>query len=133
MALFVAWKKKYSVGDESLDAQHKQLLGIINDLYNAMDQKAGADVVRKFLDRLVQYTISHFSYEEGVMLAHGYPEFAQHKVLHDKMRQKTLVLRDNVDLVTLRDVLGYVKEWWCDHILEQDRKYVPYLNVAVGV
>jgi len=131
MASYVTWKDYYSVGDESLDAQHKQLLGIINELYGAMGRGADHAAVRTILDRLLQYTLQHFKYEEQVMLSHDYPDLMRHKGVHDRMRQRTIDLLDNVDLVTGRDLLIFLKEWWCNHIQEQDKQYAPYLKVTV--
>jgi hypothetical protein len=41
-------------------------------------------------------------------------------------------LRDNANLMTGRDLLIFLKEWWANHIQDQDKKYAPYLN-AFGV
>ena len=131
MAFCIAWKDYYSVGDESLDAQHKQLLGIINELYSAIEQGADRLAVRPILDRLLQYTLTHFKHEEEVMSAHDYPGLAQHKAFHDKMRQRTIDYCENADLVTGRDLFSFLKQWWCNHIQEQDKDYAPYLKVAV--
>lgn len=131
MSSYIVWKDYYSVGDESLDAQHKQIIGIINELYEAMQQGVDHRAVAPFLDRLIQYTINHFRHEEECLLAHQYPDFAQHKALHDKMRQKTAAWRENADIVTGRDLLVFLKEWWCNHIQDQDKKYAPYLKVLV--
>jgi hemerythrin-like metal-binding protein len=133
MVSYLTWKEQYSVGDKSLDAQHRQILATINDLYEAMEQQTDYKVVRPLLDRLVQYTVNHFRREEECMLAHQYPEFAQHKALHDKMRQKTLAWRDNANIVTGRDLLIFLKEWWCDHIQAEDKKYAPYLKAVAEV
>jgi hemerythrin len=133
MGAYVTWKYHYSVGDEALDAQHQQIIAIINELHEAMQQKVDHTVVAPLLDRLVQYTIDHFRQEEECMLAHRYPDFAQHKALHDKMRQDTLAWRDNVDLVTGRDLLIFLKEWWCNHIQQQDKRYTPYLKAVARV
>jgi hemerythrin-like metal-binding protein len=133
MGSYVTWKDHYSVGDEALDAQHQQILAIINELYDTIQQEVDHTVVAPLLDRLVQYTINHFRQEEECMRAHQYPDFAQHKALHDKMRQETLAWRDNANLVTGRDLLVFLKQWWCNHIQAQDKKYAPYLKVVVGV
>jgi hemerythrin len=65
------------------------------------------------------------------MLAHQYPDFARHKVLHDKMRQETIAWRDNATVVTGRELLLFLKEWWCNHIQVEDKQYSPYMAVAV--
>lgn len=128
MRSYVTWKDYYSVGDETLDTQHQQILDIINDLYDAMQQGVDYEAVARLLDRLVQYTVNHFHCEEECLLAHNYPELTQHKVLHDAMRQRTMGLREHAGLVTGRDLLVFLKEWWCNHIQEEDKKYAPYLK-----
>lgn len=133
MGFYIAWKDYYGVGDESLDAQHKQILAIINELHDAMHAGVDHRAITPSLDRLVQYTINHFRQEEERLLANRYPDFAQHKALHDKMRQKTLAWRENANLITGRDLLFFLKEWWCNHIQEEDKKYAPYLKAAVAV
>jgi hemerythrin-like metal-binding protein len=62
MATYVTWQDYYSVGDTDLDAQHRQILTIINDLYEGMQKGVDSKLVKPHLDRLVQYTISHFQY-----------------------------------------------------------------------
>ena len=128
---YIAWKDLYSVGDESLDAQHKQILENISELYITMQMGADNKLVKSVLDKLVQYTIDHFRHEEEIMLAHQYPDFAQHKTLHNIMRQKTLAWRDNTNIITGRDLLLFLKDWWTNHIQEQDKKYAPYLQAPV--
>lgn len=129
MGSYVTWKDYYSVGDETLDKQHQQILSLINDLYDAMQQGVDYEAVSLLLDRLVQYTITHFRQEEECLLAHNYPELISHQLMHDAMRKKTVALRENAGLVTGRDLLVFLKEWWCSHIQEQDKKYAPYLKV----
>ena len=127
----IAWKDFYSVGDPSLDAQHQQLIGIINELYDAMEKKSTQQVIKPILDRLVKYTFEHFKREEEAMEAVEYPDLIPHKAKHDKIRQKTLDLKDNADFVTGQNLLAFLKEWWVGHIQSEDKKYAPYLE-ALG-
>jgi hemerythrin len=127
----IAWKDFYSVGDPSLDAQHQQMIGVINELYEAMEKKSTQQVIKPILDRLVKYTFEHFKREEEEMEAVEYPDLISHKALHDKIRQKTLDLRDNADFVTGQNLLAFLKEWWVGHIQTEDKKYAPYLE-ALG-
>jgi hemerythrin-like metal-binding protein len=128
MIPYVTWKDFYSVGDPSIDAQHKQILETINELYEAMQKGKDRAVLKPILDRLLQYTLAHFKHEEQVMLEHEYPNSAQHKALHDKIRQKTTDLREQAYLVTGQDLLRFLKEWWVGHIQGQDKNYSPYLE-----
>ncbi len=131
MTTYITWKSAYSVGDTSLDAQHKQIIGIVNDLYTAMQEGNDYEAVRPLLDRLLQYTNTHFKYEEQMMQRHEYPDLSQHKALHDHMRQRTADLRRHAGLVTGQDLLVFLKDWWVNHIQDQDKQYSPYLEVPV--
>jgi hemerythrin len=130
MSTYVRWQQYYSVGEDSLDAQHKQILSIINDLYNAMDAGKEADVLKGLMDRLAQYTLSHFQHEERLMTEFGYPDLVNHKAEHDKMRRRTRDLSAHLDLVTARDLLRILKEWWTGHIQAEDLCYIPFLRTA---
>ncbi len=126
----ITWKEFYSVGDPSIDAQHQQIVGIINDLFDAMEKKSAQEVVKPILDRLVKYTFEHFKHEEEVMAAAEYPDLVEHKALHDKIRQKTLDLQENADFVTGHNLLAFLKDWWLGHIQTEDKKYAPYLEFS---
>jgi hemerythrin-like metal-binding protein len=128
----ITWKDFYSVGDPSLDAQHQQMIGVINELYEAMEKKSTQQVVKPILDRLVKYTFEHFKREEEAMEAVEYPDLVEHKALHDKIRQKTLDLQENADFVTGHNLLAFLKQWWVGHIQTVDKKYAPYLEVLSG-
>jgi hemerythrin len=133
MAPYIVWKDYYSVCDELLDTQHKEILNIINELYEARQKGVDDKKIKTILDRLVKYTVDHFRREEEAMRAHQYPDhdFAQHRALHDTMRRKTLVLRENANLMTGRDMLVFLKDWWCSHIQEEDKHYAAYMKVTV--
>lgn len=86
MSVYIAWKPFYSVNDPSLDAEHKQIIESINELYTAMNGADQAAATRRALDKLVQYTRTHFAHEEKILLEAAYPDLLAHKALHDNMR-----------------------------------------------
>jgi len=133
MTTYVAWKEFYRVGEKSLDAEHRQIIRIINEVYQAIEQNTDRKVVAPILDELVQYTTAHFTHEEAAMRAHGYPEFARHRAIHERLRQRTADLRENAELVTARDLLHFAKQWWLEHIQEKDKQYGPYLKEPAAV
>jgi hemerythrin-like metal-binding protein len=128
MIPYVAWKDLYSVGDPSIDAQHKVVLGIINELYEAMQQGQDRVFLKPILDRLLEYTLVHFQHEEQIMQEHRYPNFAEHVAEHDEMRKRTADFLEHAHLVTGKNLLRFLKEWWVGHIQGEDKKYAPYLQ-----
>jgi hemerythrin-like metal-binding protein len=133
MSSFIAWQDYYSVGDDFIDSQHKQIIDIINQLYLAQNRGADHSVVLPLLDKLVQYTINHFRDEENLLLKNHFPDFMPHKAIHDKMRKETMAWRENANAVTEKDLLRFLKNWWVNHIQIEDKKYAPYLQTKVGV
>lgn len=132
MATYAAWKNQYSVGDDSIDAQHKQVLATISELHAAIQASHENEALQQHLDRMINYTITHFKHEEQKMQACGFPDIENHKVLHDTMRRRTEDLRRNMTLVTGRDLLRFLKDWWINHIQGEDQCYVPYLSAAAS-
>jgi hemerythrin len=129
MAEYITWKPSFSVGDTSIDAQHQQIIAIINEVHEAWEaHKPDADLLG-IMDRLMKYTVAHFHHEERVMRDCDYPALESHILLHQILRRRTLDLRNNITLLTARDVLVFLKDWWCTHILEEDNAYSPYLGV----
>ncbi len=127
MIPYVDWKDFYTVGEPTLDAQHKQILGVINQLYEAKQQGKDREALAPILDTLVRYTLVHFAHEEQLMQEYGYPHVAEHAALHEELRERTLDWREHVHLATGHEVLQFLKEWWLDHIQGADKKYASYL------
>lgn len=127
MDRYVEWKSFYSVGDAAIDREHKRILGMIDDLYMAVQLGNGPARVRDVLERLADYTTTHFEHEERVMLDCGYPNFDAHKTMHDEMRRRVIEFRSNPDTVVAQDLMQFLKNWWTRHIQNQDKAFAPYL------
>jgi hemerythrin-like metal-binding protein len=130
---FMPWKSSYSVGEHSIDAQHKQIIELINDLHRVLNsqQEGSRARIKAVLDQLVHYTVTHFQHEEQVMLECGYPDLNNHKAIHSQLKRRTVAMCAHLEALTERDVLSYLRDWWSGHILEHDKAYAPFLTVAV--
>lgn len=130
MAL-IDWNDNLSVNIKEVDSEHKKLIGMINELHSAMGAGKGKDALGKVLAGLVEYTKTHFSYEENLMQKHNYPGYVSHRGLHDALVKKVLDLQSNFQagksLVTV-EVMNFLKDWLTNHIQNTDRKYGPFLN-----
>ena len=100
MAAYIAWKNYYTVNNPLLDAEHKQIIENVNELYVAMNGPMDSVAKKRVLERLVQYTQTHFDHEEKIMQDVDYPDLAAHKALHNDMRRRTIDLRTHLTLVT---------------------------------
>jgi len=129
----ITWSDRYSVGIARIDAQHRRLVDLINDLHAAMLAGEGSSELGKILDRLSGYAVSHFATEETLMKKFGYPDYERHKAEHDRlMAQVRLLLeksRTNKAELT-HEVMTFLQRWLIGHIVNVDKRYTAHLNAA---
>jgi hemerythrin len=131
---FVKWNESYSVGIESIDNDHKKLLGMINQLQTAVHYTTDESMIEVILNDLVDYTKYHFSREEGLMQECNYPDFSEHKKQHEAMIKQVLHYIDEYrkhNKHTIDEVTQYLKSWLINHINGCDQDYSPYLKGKV--
>ena len=128
---FFSWQDRYAVDIESVDNDHKKLVGMIDDLYTAMSQGKAKNIVQDIVKDLVDYTKVHFRREEVYMKSTGYREFDEHKKEHDAFVEKVDAFqsklnsgRDNISI----EIITFLRGWLTGHILNTDKKFVPELK-----
>lgn len=121
-----------SVGVAELDIQHRELLSMINDLYEAMGSGTEKLVLHGILDRLVRYVGSHFAYEEDLMVRYGYPDYSTHKSQHNELDERafTVLVREErgATLGLSVETLNLLRDWLTHHILGSDASLGAFLN-----
>jgi len=129
----ITWSSTFSVGVRTIDDQHKDLLNLVNDMYNHVigDSEAEKAYFQKVIKRTVEYVKVHFATEEKILKAikfHGYPE---HKRAHDLF---ILQVIDNIrdyeegKRVTLASFTHFLKDWILTHIAIMDKQYFEYFK-----
>jgi len=126
----IAWDDKYSVGVKEIDDEHKELVALLNHIYDAMLAGQPREALGGLLDELIEHTKSHFANEERLMEERRYHEYRQHKEEHEKLADEAIAIKKNIDkgagMVTLQ-IVDYLKKWLVDHILSADHKFGEYL------
>ncbi len=131
VADLMRWDSSLQLGIIQIDEQHKQLVGMINDLHRAMKQRQAMAVTSGILERLVSYTVFHFGVEEKLFQKHGYPELNQHKKVHENLVGKVKEFKEKVehgDATLSMELMDFLKDWLATHIKGTDKKYVPFLK-----
>jgi hemerythrin-like metal-binding protein len=74
--------------------------------------------------------VQHFSAEEGLMKQKNYPDFVNHKAVHDKLiaEVKDMKTKYVAGKVLPMQVSSFMSDWLKNHILGTDKKYVPFLK-----
>jgi hemerythrin-like metal-binding protein len=124
----IRWEQNFSVGVEELDNHHKQLISMINELYFAMSNDRGQQVVESIIKDMLDYAKMHFKVEEGLMKKCEYLGSLQHYREHEKFVAKAQDMAqrsEEGEFVLSFEVIQFLSDWLRNHILETDKKYAP--------
>ena len=84
---YIIWTDDFSTGINVIDSQHKRIIHYINQLTDAQNLKE-PELLSEVLVNLIDYTFSHFAFEESLMEEAGYNAVAIHKQTHNAFREK---------------------------------------------
>jgi hemerythrin len=126
MSTLFQWNDNLSIGLQEVDEQHKALVGLLNELHESIVAHHGSEACRAILDRLAEYTRTHFTVEESLMRLLNYPDFGVHKQQHEELLGQVTALQQKLDTgrasITF-ELLHFLKLWLTKHISESDRKF----------
>jgi hemerythrin len=128
----IKWTPDLSVGFESIDTDHQVLIGLINELDDAVKVGEPRETVSRVLQSLLDYTDYHFGREEVLMKACRYPDMDAHIRTHDTLRAQVADIRSRYlrspESIHAREVLAFLKNWLTAHILGRDKLYQPFME-----
>ncbi len=123
--------KQYLTGIQAIDAQHKTLVGMINDLADALNKGTNREFTGNILRKLIEYTESHFKIEEAMMREHEYPDYPSHVAGHRKLIKRVMTFEDMFKKGIPNigpEILSFLQDWLFNHILKTDMAYVPCIT-----
>ena len=128
---FFDWNDELATGIPKIDEQHKKLISLVNELHDALSKGKSRDVLGKLLEELADYTNYHFKTEERAFATYRYENGDAHKRSHDDLIRQLRELIEKqakgslaVGVETLTFLIGWVK----NHIMKEDRLYIPCLK-----
>ena len=121
----IVWSPELDTGIEVIDQQHRRIVDYINALEVA-NQAHDRQAVGDTLDELVDYTMSHFAFEESLQEEAGYAYCKPHKRVHELFVRR---VGDYVERHRLGDEIGdelykLLTTWLLNHIRRDDADYV---------
>jgi hemerythrin len=126
------WKDDYSVGIPAVDHEHKELIGLVNQLHQALTSEKPDIEVSEIFGDLFRTISSHFALEERFMRQHGYDQTARHKADHERLLDELRDImddhRDRQDPSTGR-LIASVEIWFATHFKTHDARLHSRLGV----
>ncbi|MCK5167107.1 MAG: bacteriohemerythrin [Rhodospirillaceae bacterium] len=125
--MLVEWSKNMEIGVPFVDADHKVLINLLNQVDDCIAEQEESTVLSSVLESLIAYTEYHFAREEKLMELVGFSGFDEHKALHEKLFHKVRSIHHSFEAdresVSLEDVGSFLQSWLTQHILGEDVKY----------
>jgi hemerythrin len=120
------WNSGLSVEVSEMDAEHKQLIKLVNELNDAMKSGKSKEEMGRVFNELARYTQNHFASEERYMQKVGYPHFAEHKAEHEALLKQVGDFKADYDagkaMISIK-LMGFLRDWVRNHIQKTDKKY----------
>ncbi len=123
----IEWKEEYSVQVKEIDTQHKNLIKIINELYQAIYNKEVDKKLVQIFDKLINFAIEHFTTEEKYFDIFNYENSKYHKEKHQKFKSQILDFQKKIGENKLKlsfELADFLEDWLVDHLMNEDQKYV---------
>jgi hemerythrin len=129
----IQWRDSYNIGVDLVDKQHKELFSAVNKLLDSCAHGKGSEEVINVVDFLADYVINHFSAEENLQKRYGYPEFAEHKKMHENFIKDVENIKKEIEMhgvspKTVITVNRKIVDWLTGHITSVDKKVGAYLK-----
>lgn len=122
------WNENFETGIPLIDAQHKRLIELLNQLVNHLAYQADAPALNAVFDQLKEYTVVHFADEEAIWNKHFGEEdwVGWHKHAHGDFIDEVIKLKQEENSKPLDDVIEdivkFLTHWLALHILESDKR-----------
>lgn len=119
------WEPAYDTGIEVIDDQHKRILDYINEIEDVRTSH-DRQKIKEVLDNIIDYTQSHFTFEESLQEEAQYKYCVPHKRVHDLFIKKIENYRDRFLMgQEIEEELHQVlTKWLINHIQHDDEDYV---------
>ncbi len=123
----VEWSADWNTSIDVIDKQHRRIADYINQLDDSRIGGHSREDIGKVIDGLIDYTLTHFAFEENLQEEAKYPFCADHKQVHDLFSRRIEDFRSR--FATGEDVAEELSNtlvaWLYHHIKNEDADYVP--------
>lgn len=125
------WSEEYASTISVIDAQHRQLFRLCNELDAELAAGIGKDRLRTMLVHAGEYASRHFTMEEKYMAESGYPGLVEQQEAHQRFREEFAAMLEELDREGMnRDLAQTLRreltDWVRNHVTGLDLEFARY-------
>jgi len=121
----IAMTPALETGVAEMDAQHRRLFKLIDELDLAISEGKIRTAVGEVIPELAAYAVRHFAEEEAMMEARRTPGLEAHKAIHRSFEAKVAETMENLNSgrgVVASSLVNFLQDWLVQHIGGTDQK-----------
>ncbi len=122
----IPWRPEFATGNASIDYEHLEMIGLINQALGALDSERPAADIDALLGEVYARISAHFALEEQIMREDGYDARDEHKEDHERLLDDLRDLMDAHEANTYhaaRDQFATrLEAWFVNHFKTMDAK-----------
>jgi len=127
----IEWRDEFSLGNDAVDEEHRQLIVQINQLYDQLAMPMDVLAIESLLAELQADISAHFALEELLMEQSGFKELEAHRQDHQLLLDEIndLIFQFEEDPAHGRKILAStLSAWFSDHFTSFDARLHGQLN-----
>lgn len=139
--MLIVWKDEFSIDHGVIDDDHRFLFEVVSKILADSREEDYRDRLAGELRTLREFAVKHFTREEALQRASGFPELAEHHDLHHDLLDQLDRFVELMNLTnhagermenSLRKTQSFLYRWLLSHILDYDMKMRPYVTGMAG-
>ena len=115
----------------SIDNEHRIQIGLLNALYDAVNNKKPVSEINQILNQLTTYSELHFMSEELLMRMYAYPDYDDHVQDHETMTDHLNQIKHSYTSDQAKmaiETANNMKKFLLAHISSRDQAFSDYLS-----
>lgn len=129
----IKWGPELEIGIPVIDSQHARIVEYINTVEDVQHTHSKKELLA-VLNELVDYTLSHFAFEENLMEEAGYPFTKAHIKVHQLFTRRVEGFQKRAEAgedITV-ELLTVLKTWLVNHIKRDDKDYSDLVKITMN-
>ncbi|MGI6407313.1 MAG: bacteriohemerythrin [Gammaproteobacteria bacterium] len=128
----LTWSDDFKTGIDIIDEQHQRLFEYFAEIQSAIAEEDEGKV-EAVCRGLIDYAVSHNTFEETLMQSADYPHFEAHQAVHHAFRERAYGYLERLEqeenrMKVARTIRTEIGLWLINHIKREDQHYVPYVK-----
>jgi len=129
----VEWRDDFATGVASIDHEHREMVGLLNQIFEKLEAETDRDAVADFLGEVHARIAAHFALEEQIMRQNKYDQYEDHKTDHERLLDDIRDIMDAHEDDTYAErkhaFAARLQDWFVEHFKTRDSRLHKNLGV----